>query len=244
MRMFTLAATAAALIGSAVAAHAGGMVSKGSYKDAPMAACAAEPFAGKSLGVFIGYANQTSDITDVDGILPFGTVTNEGHGFVGGASLGYDWVSCNTLFGVVADVSFLSTDAEEKSLTGTLKYDSSIDWMATLRARAGAVLDNTLFYLTGGIAFAGIDSQVIYQPVPLTWKSDDTRVGYVVGAGLEHMINPRTFLTAEVLYADFGEDSVKDSNFNFFTYKFDDEVFLAKIGVNFRFGHDRMEALK
>jgi outer membrane immunogenic protein len=220
------------------------MVSKGSYKDAPMAACAADPFAGKSLGVFVGYAHQTSDITDVDYYWGGETITNEGNGFVGGVSLGYDWVRCNTLFGVVADLSFLNADADQKTYYGDYNYESSIDWMATLRVRAGAVLDNTLFYLTGGIAFAGIDSQIKDYYYVNSWKSDDTRVGYVVGAGLEHMIKPRTFLTAEVLYADFGDESAKDSYYKDYTYKFDDEVFLAKIGLNFRFGGDRVEPLK
>jgi len=236
-------AAAAAFVGSATFAYADGMMSKVSYKDAPAPACAAHAFAGRSLGVFIGYADASTDVTDVDYYWGGDTQVIEDGGFIGGVQVGYDWARCNTLFGVVADLSFLNADTDESYDYGYWKTQSDIEWMSTLRLRAGAVLDNTLFYLTGGIAFAGIDNQAHYYNYE-SWKDDDTRVGYVIGAGLEHMLKPRTFLTVEALYADFGDETVKDDYYREYKVKFDNDVFIGKIGLNFRFGHDHLEPLK
>ncbi len=249
MRKATYAATLAAALGFSGAALADGMYSKPavSYKDAPSASCAAAQFKGLYLGGYVGYANHQSDITDLDYYWSQDTLTTEDTGFAGGIQVGYDWARCNTVFGVVADVTFLSTDPEESLYFGEYKQKSEIDWLSTFRLRVGAALDHTLFYLTAGIAFADVNGTVRdeYYSDGYKWEVDDTRFGYVVGAGLEHALSPRMSITAEVLYADLDHETDRDE-YDEYRYKFDDEVILGKIGLNFRLRapHQHLEPLK
>ncbi len=243
------------------AAYADGL----SFKDAPVTAqpaCAAAQFGGFSIGGYIGAAQHTSGViipgdydlntNDEEG----GTFEHDATGFAGGLQIAYDIARCNTLIGFVADATFMNVD--ESSRYGDLYlHESSISWMSTVRIRAGAALDNLYLYATGGIAFANFDNRVrdldpdtgFTFPV---WDSDDTRIGWTVGAGLEYALSPRWALMAEVLYADFGDEDVvgvlrrtAGGDPEEIGARFDDEVVVVKVGVNYRFRREaHIEPLK
>ncbi|CAN4271844.1 COG3637 Opacity protein and related surface antigens [Methylophilaceae bacterium] len=73
--------------------------------------------------------------------------------------------------------------------------------------------ENTLAYLSGGIALGQIKSQLkdetggiwIAQGTSLTDKK--TESGYIVGFGLEHKLNEKLYLRANYEYLDFGSVS-------------------------------------
>ena len=85
-----------------------------------------------------------------------------------------------------------------------------IDWLASFRGRMGLAVQDTLVYVTGGVA-VGHDqdykplSQI--KPLPIsatTARSARTKVGWVAGGGVEHRWNRNWSFKAEALYYDLG----------------------------------------
>jgi outer membrane immunogenic protein len=127
------------------------------------------------------------------------------NGFLGGVQIGYNWqFSRNIVFGIEVDAS--GTD-----MNGTpLGIPAHIDYLATARARVGYTWDRTMFYGTGGLAYARAGSLGFH----------DTDTGWVIGAGLEWAYSNSWTLKAEYLYHDIGAG-------------FDAST--IKLGANYRF---------
>jgi len=253
MRTLMVGAAVAAYLGTAGMAAADGMY-EGSMKDAPVApgiACAASQFAGKYVGGYVGFSDKDTEIIDTDYFWGGDSTALDEVGIAGGVQIGYDLARCNTVFGIVADFTLADNDREDDNYFGEYDIHTSMDWMSTLRVRGGIALDSTLLYLTGGLAFASFDHSIEYD-YDYHVKSDETRVGYVVGAGIEHMYSHNISVFAEVLYAGFEEEEAKWDYYydccgeDAYRMKFDDEVILGKVGINFRFGerHEPLESLK
>ncbi len=142
--------------------------------------------------------------------------TDNTTGFVGGARAGYNLVLDRMLVGVEADISGANISQSKTvfEITGT----SDINWLATLRGRAGYIFPGTgtdvLVYGTGGLALAGIEHSIGDTATAITPglmgpnSSLETRTGYAVGGGLEVPIVSNMFLGVEYLYMDFGSTTV------------------------------------
>jgi outer membrane immunogenic protein len=85
-------------------------------------------------------------------------------------------------------------------LEGDLNFADDIDYLSTVRLRAGFAVDNVLFYGTGGVAFAGFNDRIF---------KDDTETGYVVGGGIEGKVSQNMSLGLESLYHDFEDVGIK-----------------------------------
>src|SRR5690606_18104213 len=89
---------------------------------------------------------------------------------------------------------------------------TDIEWITTLRARAGIASGNMLFYATGGVAFADVDSDIAVQCVGCTndphatGSSSEIQIGYALGGGLEWAPLNNVTVRAEYLYLNFGEE--------------------------------------
>jgi outer membrane immunogenic protein len=144
-----------------------------------------------------------------------------------GGQLGRNWQFGRTVLGVEGDASWAHTRARTTLalndpfglVTQALTYTTQIDWMASLRARAGYTWDRLLVYGTGGVALIGgrINSSfVLNNPIPLivfpnpgfsgttTASSSFTKVGWTIGAGLEWAFNDKWSLAGEYRYSYFG----------------------------------------
>lgn len=224
-------------------------------------ACAAAQFGGFSLGGYIGGVQSSSSVSDIDDWNAGATYDHEITGFASGVQIAYDIARCNTLIGFVADATFLNAD-KSGIYDEDDEYKSSIEWMSTVRLRAGVALDNLYLYATGGIAFADFNNRMrdtfevdATEQYP-SWKGDSSRIGWTVGAGLEYALSSRLTLMTEVLYADFGsndatgyyrefDDGGNIENEVAYRARFSDEVVVAKIGLSYRFRpHVHMEPMK
>lgn len=151
---------------------------------------------------------------------------------LGGGSLGlqagYNWQSGNVVYGVEAEGSglFLSS----KKSAGDLKPDASSRLAA--KGRLGYSFGSTLLYGTAGLA---LSPQRITSPAvgvnPAARKSL-TRVGPLLGLGVEHKITQNVSLRAEVDYALQGERRMV---FPAGTTKVQSGAISAKAGLNWHF---------
>src|SRR4029079_2630929 len=115
----------------------------------------------------------------------FGSVQANNIGAVAGVELGYDWQSRDFVYGVVGDWTWTSMKKTVTGGSGSTSYETKINWLASFRGRAGLAVDNTLLYVTGGLALGGIKDKVIFNhSTPGEGSTNSVRVGWVAGAGV------------------------------------------------------------
>jgi outer membrane immunogenic protein len=240
--LFLSASVLALAIGSAAAADL--PVKAPVYSSAPVAI----PFtwAGWYVGANLGYADSyTQDTIDpADKISGFivgtgavpGTVNDKAGGWLGGATVGYNWVvpfnasvlgSKSAVLGIEADFDWSGlSGSDSQTLTlAPFKIPASLatsaarsdQWLSTIRGRIGFTPfdPQTLIYATGGLALADVnDSTSIALATPIkalnaTWATSDsgTKLGWTVGAGIESALTPHWTWKAEYLFVDLGSES-------------------------------------
>lgn len=164
-------------------------------------------------------------------------------GFGVGGHLGYNHqTQSHWVFGVEGDFTFLSgvsgsvgaatdfavtTDKKGYSKIGGVLYDvpqpyaqieTDIDWLASMRVRAGRAFGDLMPFVTAGVGFAnysvsgdaglhfGDRGNGDYVLSQFSGAEDGVAVGPVFGGGLEYMITPSMTLRGEALYYVFNEE--------------------------------------
>ena len=202
MRMFSLKSAmlaAAVLLGCACTAKAA---------DLPVRL--PEPvftWAGPYVGVHAGYMWGRSHVID-NGVLTENAARTNG-GLIG-VMAGYNWHRDAWVFGVEGDVALANVRGRGIAIPPILvpivtPNNYSMDWVAHLRGRVGySVTSTTLLFVAGGIGFTdlrftpgGGNNQII----------GTTRVGWTLGAGIDHAFTSNLIGRLEYLYDDFGTKS-------------------------------------
>jgi outer membrane immunogenic protein len=212
----------------------------------PVAGCA--NFGGFYVGGNIGWATLTAHQNDPDGLTNWGvptSFTESQDGFTGGVQMGYNIQKGCTLFGLEADWNWADVDANSRLfLDGDTNLKTRIDGFGTIRTRTGVVVDQLLLYVTGGLAWAETKDTLSFFDT--RFSSSDTRWGWVGGVGTEYLLRSNISLTSDLLYLSF-----VDQNHNIggiwdgecvgcqFRTRSDSQIWVARMGVNIRFGGDR-----
>jgi outer membrane immunogenic protein len=177
-------------------------------------------------------------------------VSGTDNAVAGGVQGGFNWQRGCTVLGFEADWSWTDLGSSKLFTDGdsppeTLTVSSNIDGFGTLRTRAGIVVDSLLLYVTGGLAFADIERRATLFALPSdteTFTFSDTRLGLAAGVGAEWAFSDHISLKSEALWLRFDEDSqTRLCNIGSCTndpkrFDLQDDVFTARIGLNFRFG--------
>jgi outer membrane immunogenic protein len=165
-------------------------------------------------------------------------------GGIAGAVLGYNWQHGGFVYGLEGDWSWIGAKAEDIR-PGTFSNSYDVNWLATIRGRAGLALDTTILYLTGGAAFGHAKDSFAFLfsngSVAVSYAQDQTKAGWAVGAGVEHMFTPNWTARAEVRYVDLGRTSVACTPAASCseTAKFSNTLTMGLIGLNYKFGSGR-----
>ena len=143
---------------------------------------------------------------DINGPLVGGTLgANFQTGqFVFGIEGDGDWSNITgTIAGASSAACLVATGA-----TGCT-YQTSNDWLATLRARAGVAWDRVLIYATGGGAGGDVKANwsVTATPALAGASSSSTEFGWTAGAGIEFAITDNVTAKIEYLYVDLQNGS-------------------------------------
>jgi len=230
----------------AAAAFTTGSASADGYQRrgvAPVAAGCAN-FGGFYVGGNIGWASVTAHQNDLDGFTTGGvptsfTVTDDS--FTGGVQTGYNIQKGCTLFGLEADWNWSDLNANTRLFPGDPTADvtirTRIDGFGTIRTRTGVVVDQLLLFVTGGVAWAETKDTVAVFPD--RFRDTDTRWGWVAGFGTEYQLWSNISLTSDVLYLSFDDQDHTFNTPDHFRTKTDDQIWVARMGVNIRFGGDR-----
>jgi opacity protein-like surface antigen len=209
--------------------------------------CGVARFSGAYFGGNTGAVAYTSVRTDADEYFPVeGNYSATRIGITGGVQAGYDWQSCNRVFGIVADFNLANADAitrDSANLMNTIRtIESGMDWFSTLRARAGLAVNDTLFYVTGGLAVARIDTTIttIESSSNRKYAFSDTRLGLTGGVGAEFMLRDNWSVNVEALYMQFAkkDNTFRQSNDNYI-FVANDSAWVTRVGLNYRFDNPR-----
>src|SRR6266404_7318979 len=192
-------------------------------KAPPPVAVAIYNWTGFYIGANAGFAWRDTDVSlytlgGVAVLLPPASTRQRVDGFIGGGQVGYNWKSGMWVFGVEADAawrdgssttSFAFLNAPFNDVT---TFNTKENWFATVRPRVGIASNNWLFYVTGGAAFEGLRHTVTENRTSVaggirSYTSDDSRVGWTVGAGVEVGFGTWS-VGAEYLYANFGNRTI------------------------------------
>jgi outer membrane immunogenic protein len=109
------------------------------------------------------------------------------------------------------------------------------DWEASLRARVGKVMGDYLPYITGGVAWTGINGKAYVGDG--TWADDDQiLVGWTIGAGVEMAINENVHARIQYRYTDYGDEKFDTfENFGDFYGNVDYNSHMLTVGLSYRF---------
>jgi outer membrane immunogenic protein len=163
------------------------------------------PWHGSYAGVHLGFG-------DADGV-------------VGGGQIGYNWQSARIVYGIEADFAFSSMEEEASGCipgAGCVFAGASLDWLATVRGRAGYLIDpRILAYATAGFGIAAWSAEAgITGPGfrDARVRFDGTETDFVFGLGVEGRINEA--MTARLEFLGFS----------------DFDVDIIRVGLNFKLG--------
>jgi high affinity Mn2+ porin len=160
---------------------------------------------GLYIGAHAGFGRGSSSAVLSDPAIA--TTGGAFSGVIGGVQAGYNvQLPSGMLLGVEADFTFpnyLTSNSIVSSLA-TARSDATeqLDYVGTARGRVGYVAGPWLTYATGGLAWAG--ERFLNAPaIGSDEKKLNTRLGWVVGGGVEYAFAPHWSLRLEYLYSRF-----------------------------------------
>ena len=105
-----------------------------------------------------------------------------------------------------------------------------------ISGRLGYAWDRTLAYVKAGAALS-YDKYVVNVPGVLSVTPTDTRLGWLIGAGVEYGLTANWSVKIEYNYIDLGTERLNLTGLDGVTFVFDQsqQVHLAKGGINYRF---------
>jgi outer membrane immunogenic protein len=158
-------------------------------------------------------------------------------GLIGGVQVGSNLQFGSFVYGIEADFQYANVGTSINwGPYGRLGLgaNSSAGYFGTVRGRAGYAIDRTLLYLTGGLAYGGLNKS------PLGGNSTSD-IGYAFGGGVEYAFTQNWTVKAEALYV--GLANGRNQQFvvvnNAVSYPISVRAgnggVLARVGVNYKF---------
>ena len=166
---------------------------------------------------------------------------------------GYNYQVGRLVLGVEGDFSW--SDVKRNGFScftfGDQVCSVTPEWFGTLAGRVGIANELTLFYLKGGGAwtrdhFDNLATCAGSQPTARNginaacddaFVANQTRLGWLVGGGIEYFIARHWSLKLEYNYMDFGSRSVPfyDGEGTIFTEEIHQKINVVKAGINYHF---------
>ncbi|HZP79318.1 MAG TPA: outer membrane protein [Pseudolabrys sp.] len=155
----------------------------------------------------------------------FPAAFNTSGGLVGG-TLGYNWQAQGSpfVFGLETDLDW--SGIKGSGACGVTTCSTSNTYLGTFRGRVGYAWDRVMPYITGGLAYGNINTNVAGFGT-----GSSTRAGWTLGGGLEFAIAGPWTAKVEYLYVDLGRGGgipalAGDAKF---------QANVVRAGLNYRF---------
>ncbi|WP_347710867.1 carbohydrate porin [Bradyrhizobium sp. CB1650] len=159
-------------------------------------------------------------------------------GLSGGYQLGYNrQLANNIVLGIEADATFpgpLDTPALGRDAQ---PFNTTIDYVGTVRGRIGYAFGRLMPYVTGGFAW-GHTHVDINDPAggDIIARPGHYQTGWTAGLGLEYAVSGNWTAKAEYEYVDLSRRTYDLSGFDLNNVNVEPRVHLFKLGLNYQFG--------
>jgi outer membrane immunogenic protein len=130
-----------------------------------------------------------------------------GCGFKGGVLGGYNHQFENFVLGLEADWGMSNQFATNQEAGAD--FGINFDHLVTARARAGFAMDDTLFFVTGGGAWAYGDLNGIIAATPSHIHANHW--GWTVGGGVEHALTDSFRVRMDYLYTQWSTENYTEA---------------------------------
>src|ERR1700688_1746270 len=156
-------------------------------------------------------------------------------GLIGGYQAGYiRQFSNHVVLGIEADASFTSP-VDGPALTPA-PFNTTLDYVGTMRGRIGYAFGALLPYVTGGFAWGHSHVNVNDGGRSVVSSPGQTQVGWTAGAGVEFAVSGNWSAKVEYDYIDLSRRMYDLSGFGLPSINVDPNIHLVKFGLNYRFG--------
>ena len=279
MKKLLLSATMLSTL--SLSAFAADLPSRKQEPIAPMAAAPIFTWTGFYAGANVGYGHlQTSTNHNAAGSgsgssgsppasgsgsgTSLGKTQHSANGVLGGLQFGYNYQFGSFVAGLEADIALASIrssssvqGAAQSSSSGAgpattnLTSSDTMSSLGTVRGRLGFAVDKSLFYVTGGFAYARVHNSLSFNltqspiyDVGVTANSDTWKTGWTLGAGMEYALSAKWSVKAEALYFDLGKQKFDVSTTKAISGigtaglagNWQNSGVIARVGINYRFG--------
>jgi outer membrane immunogenic protein len=227
LRALALGVVAGVMLASgATAADLGGGPRR-SIKDTAPPSLPLYSWSGLYIGVHAGHG--WSDVDWTEGAT---SAAGSGDGWLGGGQVGYNWQRGRLVFGVEADISGSGISGSAVCPNPGDDCGHDVNWLASGRGRLGVTANGnrTLFYATGGVAWADIDYTATGWP-----GFSDRHFGWVAGGGIEHMLTPQLSARIEYLYYGFDGETAPPGALGAGALDLDPSMHTVRAGLSFKF---------
>jgi high affinity Mn2+ porin len=156
-------------------------------------------------------------------------------GLIGGYQAGYNrQFSNHVVLGIEADASFTSP-LNGNALTPA-PFNTTLDYVGTVRGRVGYAFGTWLPYLTGGFAWGHNHVDINDGAGNIVSSPGQNQTGWTAGAGAEFAVSGNWSAKLEYDYIELSRRMVDLSDFGMPGVDVDPKVHLVKFGLNYRLG--------
>ncbi|MGN1286259.1 MAG: carbohydrate porin [Bradyrhizobium sp.] len=156
-------------------------------------------------------------------------------GGIGGFQVGYNHQFANRfVLGVEADATFVGPVDLPRRMLGP--FNSSIDYVGTVRGRAGYAFNGWMPYVTGGFAWGRTQVRVNDNAGNVVSEPGQYQTGWTVGAGAEFALSGNWTAKLEYDYIDLSRRTLGLGDFGMPGVSIDPRLHLLKFGLNYQLG--------
>jgi outer membrane immunogenic protein len=172
------------------------------------------------------------------------TVRDDPSGVIGGGQLGCNRQTGNFVWGLETDFQFsgqrdhANFDLDSGDGTSTFNWTDKNVWLGTTRLRGGVIVNNLLFYGTGGVAYGKykIDMTSTGGIAAGSASISSTKAGYAIGAGIESPFVNNWNWRLEYLYTRIKWSGSAVLDLDTITVHSRESDNIIRFAINYRFG--------
>ncbi|MGY8665646.1 carbohydrate porin [Bradyrhizobium sp. UFLA05-109] len=158
-------------------------------------------------------------------------------GISGGYQLGYNRQLANhVVLGIEADATFTGPLDPAALGRDPHPFNTTIDYVGTVRGRVGYAFGRLMPYVTGGFAWGHTHINVNDANGDAQFPVGHYQTGWTAGLGLEFAVSGNWTAKAEYEYIDLARHAYDLSGFGLANVDVDPRIHLFKLGLNYQFG--------
>jgi high affinity Mn2+ porin len=202
------------------------------------AAAALYNWTGFYVGGHVGYGEASFGPNTNPLPLQGAFLPHSATGLTGGYQIGYNRQLANgVVLGAEADATFTSPVDAPALARIPRPFNTTIDYVGTIRGRVGYGFGRFMPYVTGGFAWGHTNVNVNDgDGVTAAFPVGHYQAGWTAGLGLEFAVSGNWSAKAEYEYVDLARRTYDLSGFGLANVNVGPRIHLLKLGLNYQFG--------